>query len=104
MLMFRFLFRLVLLAILLLFLVFIFAPNLLSTIWGKETFFKAYKSMTGNTLTADTFDVSWWKGQNFENLTLIYPKEKTTLTAPHIKTDATLWQIVFYKDLGNMEM
>ena len=60
--------------------------------------------MTGNTLTADTFDVSWWKGQKFENLTLIYPKEKTTLTAPQIKTDATLWQIVFYKNLGNMEI
>ena len=57
--MFRFLFRLVLLAVLLLFLAFIFAPNLVSTAWGKETFFKLYKSVTGKTISADTFDISW---------------------------------------------
>ncbi len=102
--MFRFLFRLVLLAILLLFLVFIFAPNLLSTKWGKETLFKAYKSLTGNTLSADVFDISWWKGQKFQNLTVIYPKNKMTFVGSKVTTDATLWQIIFYKNLGNLEM
>src|SRR6266849_4409266 len=102
--MFRFLFRLVLLAVLLIFLAFIFAPNLVSTKWGKETFFKVYKSLTGNTLSADTFDISWWKGQKFENLTVIYPKDKLTFVSSKVATDATLWQIVFYKNLGNLDI
>ena len=60
--------------------------------------------MTGNTLTADTFDISWWHGQKFENLTVIYPKDKLTFNGSKVTTDATLWQILFYKDLGNLEM
>src|SRR5579872_45722 len=102
--MFRFLFRLVLLAVLLIFLAFIFAPNLVSTTWGKETFFKVYKAVTGNTLSADTFDISWWKGQKFENLTVIYPKDKITFVSPKVTTDATLWQIVFTKNLGHLDI
>jgi len=102
--MIRLLFRLILLAIFVLLLAFIFAPNFLSTKWGKDAFFKAYKSVTGNTLFAESFEISWWKGQRFENLTVIYPREKATLIAPLVTTDATLWQLVFYKDLGNMEI
>ena len=102
--MFKFLLRLILLAVVLLLLVFIFAPNMISTKKGKELFFKAYKSITGNTLTADTFDISWWQGQKFENLTLVLPKDKTTFIGSKVATDATLWQILFYKDLGNLEM
>jgi hypothetical protein len=102
--MIRFLFRLILLTLILLILSFIFAPNLISTKWGKDAFFKVYKAITGNILAADTFEISWWKGQRFENITVIYPREKTTFIGPHVKTDATLWQLLFYHDLGNMEI
>lgn len=102
--MFRFLFRLILLAIVLLVLGFIFAPNLVSTKWGKNAIFKIYKEITGNTLTADKMELSWSKGQNFENLTLVYPKKNATFIAPHITTDATLWQLLFSHNIGNMEM
>jgi hypothetical protein len=77
----RFLFRLLLLAIVLATLAFIFAPNIISTKWGKTAFFKVYKSVTGNTLTADTFEISWWTGQKFENITVVYPREKNLLRA-----------------------
>jgi hypothetical protein len=102
--MIRFLFRLVLLALLLLLLGFLFFPNVVSTKWGKASFFKVYKSMTGNTLTADTFEISWWKGQKFENITIVYPREKATFIGPMVTTDATLWQLIFSHNLGNMEM
>jgi hypothetical protein len=102
--MFRFLFRLILLAIVLLILGVIFAPNLVSTKWGKNAIFKIYKEVTGNTLTADKLELSWSKGQTFENLTLVYPRENATFIAPHITTDATLWQLLFSHNIGNMEM
>jgi hypothetical protein len=102
--MIRFFIRLVLLAIVLAALAFIFAPNIASTQWGKTVIFKVYKALTGNTLKADRFQISWWKGQNFENITLEYPREKATFIGQTITTDATLWQLVFFRDLGNMEM
>lgn len=102
--MIRFFIRLILLALILVALFFIFAPNLVSTGWGKTVFFKIYKTLTGNTLNADKFQISWWKGQTFENITVEYPREKTTFKGQKITTDATLWQMLFYHDLGNMEM
>jgi len=102
--MIRFFFRLFLLAVVLAALAFIFAPNIISTEWGKTVFFKVYKALTGNTLQADKFQISWWKGQKLENLKLQYPKEKATFTVDKITTDASLWQTVFFHDLGNMEM
>lgn len=102
--MIRFFFRLILLAIVLAALAFIFAPNIASTEWGKTVFFKVYRALTGNTLMADKFQISWWKGQNFENVTLEYPREKATFIGQKITTDATLWQMVFFHNLGNMEM
>ncbi len=102
--MIRFLFRLILLGLVLLLLAFLFFPNIVSTKWGKAAFFKAYKAATGNTMSAETFDLSWWKGQRFENITIIYPREKTTFIGPEVTTDATLWQLLFYHNLGNMDM
>ncbi|MBS0647817.1 MAG: hypothetical protein JSS10_01175 [Verrucomicrobia bacterium] len=102
--MIRFFLRLILLAIAVIALLFIFAPNIISTGWGKTVFFKVYKTLTGNTLTADKFQISWWKGQTFENITIEYPREKTTFAGQQITTDATLWQLLFYHDLGNMEV
>ncbi|HEX2580248.1 MAG TPA: hypothetical protein VHK67_07600 [Rhabdochlamydiaceae bacterium] len=100
----KFLFRLILLVLVFLFLLFLFAPNMLSTKKGKELFFKAYKSMTGNTLTADTFEISWWQEQKIENLSAAFPKNKMSFAGPKVVTDATLWQILFYKNLGNLEI
>ncbi len=102
--MLRFFFRLIFFAVFLILLLFIFAPNVISTKWGKPIFFKAYRAATGNTLTADTFEISWWKGQKFENISIKYPREKTTFTGQKIITDTTLWQLIFFHNLGNMEM
>ncbi|HEX4839563.1 MAG TPA: hypothetical protein VFU89_03875 [Rhabdochlamydiaceae bacterium] len=102
--MIKFLLRLILLVLVLLFLLFLFAPNMLSTKKGKELFFKTYKSLTGNILAADTFEISWWQGQKIENLSATFPKDKMTFIGPKILTDATLWQILFYKNLGNLDI
>lgn len=102
--MIRFIFRLIFLTIILVILIFIFAPNILSTSWGKSILQKVYKGITGNTLVMEKLDISWWKGQSIEQITFKDAPGKLAFTCPKITTDATLWQVLFSHDLGNVEI
>ncbi len=98
----KFIFRLILLAIVLLILALIFAPNLISTSGGKALFFKLYKSITGTTVTAEKLKLSWWSGQKAENLCVV--KDQFVLESKTVETDSTLWQILFYHNLGQLQI
>ncbi len=98
------LFRLIGFLILLVILCFIFAPNLLSTNVGKAAFFKLYRTITGNILKADDLKLSWWKGQKLQNISWSNPSKKIALQVDSAQTTASLWQIIFYHDLGDLHL
>jgi hypothetical protein len=98
------LFRLIILALLLLVLCLIFAPQILSTKFGKTTLFKLYRAVTGNIVSADTLNLSWWKGQTLSNFSLTNRHRDFSVQIGSGKTTASLWQIVFYHDLGDLHL
>lgn len=98
------LFKLIFFLILILALLFIFAPNLISTKAGKTAFLKLYKSITKNVLQVETLELSWWKGQKFQNIEWSDRRHQMTLTISQAETTATLWQVLFYHDLGDLQI
>lgn len=101
--MFRLIFRLIFLALILLGIGVVFAPNLASTKWGKSVVLKIYKAITGNTLAIESAHLSWSKGQQIEGVSFKNRTGDVAFEGKKISTDATLWQIAFYHDLGKLE-
>jgi hypothetical protein len=98
------LFRLVILLVLLFILTVLFAPQLLSTKFGKAALFKLYRALTGNIVSGETLHLSWWKGQSLSNLSWASRSKNFSLDIESATTSATLWQIAFYHDLGDLKL
>ena len=102
--MIKVLFRLILLALILLGLGVVFAPNLAATKWGKAALLKFYKTITGNTLNVGTLQIHWMEGQVLEDVSFKDKTGQVVFEGKKITTDATLWQIAFYHNLGSMQI
>jgi hypothetical protein len=102
--MIKLLFRLILLALILLGLGVVFAPNLAATKWGKSVILKLYKTITGNTLNVGALQIDWMGGQVLEGVSFKDKTGQVIFEGKKITTDATLWQIAFYHNFGSMQI
>lgn len=60
--------------------------------------------MTGHTLIIEDVRLSWWKGQQVDQIYYQHRNHRNSLSIHKVVTDATLWQILFYKDLGEVHL
>ncbi len=96
--------RLILLAIAILLLLTFFAPSILSTGFGKKAFFKSIKSHTGYEIQSDEFKLQWLGGQVIKKIEVVDESGRSVFKADSIVTDAPLWKLLFFHDVGQMEI
>ncbi len=82
----------------------IFAPSFLSTKFGQHAIFRLIKSFSGYQLQADQLQLRWLGGQTAEKVEVIGPSGRPVFQAETILSSASLWQLLFYHDVGRLEV
>lgn len=100
----KFLIRLLVVALFLLTLGVGFGPTILSTGWGKSLFVKTINHFTRFSLKIEELKLSWGNHQMVSNVALLDKDGKTIFRCDSLQTDATLWQIAFNHDVGQMKV
>lgn len=79
-------------------------PTLASNGVGKFLLLKIYTLYSGNFLEIEKADLNWLKGQELTSISYKDKSKNFEIYITHLKTDAALWQLVFYQDLGNLSL
>ncbi len=77
-------------------------PTLLSTGWGKELLCSYLEEKFGGDVSMQDVDLNWFDDQRVSTFQLIDEKKQLIFTFNQLKTDATLWQILFQDDFGHL--
>ena len=100
----RFIFRLLIAAILLLMMGVSLGPSLLSTEWGKAMLVKAVNHFSFYHLKIDVLDLSWSGTQEIAGLEIRDERGNLTFSCDELFTDATLVQILIRHEIGSMKV
>lgn len=76
-------------------------PSILSTRWGKETILSLYKKQK---IEVNSLSLSWWGGQEAQGVKVLDAQMHPFFTVESIKTDASLWQLLWTRDVGEMDI
>ncbi len=82
----------------------IFAPSVLSTQFGKNSIFKILKSMSGYEIHSDSLKLQWMGEQEAQKITILDQQGKRVFTADQITSTAPLWKLLFYHDVGSLNV
>jgi hypothetical protein len=100
----RFIVRILVLLFFLMLLLAIFAPSILSTQFGKSALFRTVKSMSGYEIHSETLKLRWMKNQAAAKVEVFDQSGKSVFRADSITSSAPLWKILFYHDVGHLEV
>lgn len=79
-------------------------PVVLSTSWGKNMLLLATNRFTQLQLSLDVLHLSWSQVQQLAGITVKDAQGNLLLSCDEMTTNASLWQILFKKDVGNLKI
>ncbi|CAM0117206.1 hypothetical protein [Rhabdochlamydiaceae symbiont of Dictyostelium giganteum] len=77
-------------------------PSILLTERGKSLFSYLIQKWTPYTVTAEKIELSWTGTQSISHLTVKSLKHHVDFSIEHIDTGSSLWNILFYRDIGKL--
>lgn len=96
--------RIVILLFLIAFLLAIFAPSILSTQFGKHAFFRILKELSGYEARAKEMKVQWLGAQSIHQVEVVDGRGRPVFRADSINSTAPLWKLLFYHDVGHLQI
>jgi hypothetical protein len=100
----RLIVRILVLLFLIGFLLAIFAPSVLSTRFGNNALYKLIKSMSGYEIHSDSLKLKWLQGQQVQQIEVLDKNGRPVFRADSITSTAPLWKLLFYHDVGTLEV
>ncbi len=82
----------------------IFAPSILSTQFGKHALFRTLKSMSGYEIRSEELQLQWMKGQTAKQVEVLDRTGRSVFRADSITSTAPLWKLLFYHDVGHLQV
>ncbi len=82
----------------------IFAPSILSTRFGNNSLYKLIKSMSGYEIHSDSLKLHWLQGQEAHQIEVLDKNGRPVFRADSITSTAPLWKLLFYHDVGSLDV
>lgn len=82
----------------------IFAPSILSTHFGKYAIIRLLQNMSGYQIEAKELDLHWMKGQLAKDINVFDKRGRLIFHTDSAAASAPLWRIIFYHDVGKLQM
>jgi hypothetical protein len=79
-------------------------PMILSTSYGKKKISAVIYKQTGFQVHIEELSLSWLGEQHARGITAQNVEDEATATCSEIATDASLWQVLFRKDWGKIQV
>src|SRR5690348_5785461 len=77
-------------------------PTLLSSSWGKQRLFAHFKSRYNVDVQCDRLSLGWFAPVEVMCLTVVQQEKKLFFSCDSVKTEASLWDILFKKNVGQL--